>query len=266
MRSRRLKLSKIYRGRRKRFTVIAIAAALLICSSYPFSFYPFSLASYIQSAVMNSYIATAEGDFYFTSDFLTDASSVPTYHITHNWNTDATISFKLKNYENLLNISDRQIAYTATASPGSSIAGAIDPSGLVGQSQTVNLTVPVPANTSAPLEVLVTATSTSPFAKTLQGRFIISSALSFEVAENTGSPVATLKVTLPQSSELTQAVAITWQEGAAPDMTNPIVINGTIDLVNRTITTTLNTAAVCELVFFKDSAAVNYTGVTAAGV
>lgn len=237
---------------------MVIAAALLILP-----FYTGTFASYVYSAVMKTYIATAEGDFYFTSDLLTDAAAVPVYHITHDWNTAATISFELRNYENQLNISDRQITYSASAAPsGSSVNGAIDP-GTVGQSQAVSLTVPVPADTSAPLEVLVTATSAYPYAKTLKGRFIISPAVAYTVVENTGSPVAGLKITLAQSAQLTQAVTITWQDGAAPDMTNPIVLNAAcIDLENRTITTDLNTAALYELVFFKDSPAANYTSVT----
>ncbi|TEB15098.1 hypothetical protein Psfp_02417 [Pelotomaculum sp. FP] len=262
MRSKRLDPAKVYPAKKLKLTVVAIAAALLIGS-----FYTITWASYIYSAVMKTYIATAEGDFYFTSDLLTDAADVPVYHITHDWHTAATIGFELRNYENQLNVSDRQITYTAAASPsGSSVSGAIDPAGPVGQSQAVSLTVPAPANTGAPLEVLVTAASSYPYAKTLWGRFIISPAVSYTVAENTGSPVAALKITLAQSAQQARAVTITWQDGAAPDMTNPIVLNATsIDLANKTLTTSLNTAALYELVFFKDSAASDYTGVTVTG-
>ncbi|MDD3653783.1 MAG: hypothetical protein PHO01_06315 [Desulfotomaculaceae bacterium] len=247
---------------KQKFVITILIAALLLLS-----FSTSSFASYIYSAVMRSYIATAEGDFYFTSDLLTDAPTVPTYHVTHDWTTAATISFQLRNYEDQLNVSEKQIIYNATASAsGSSVNGTINPAGTVGQGQAVNLTVPVPANPHAPLEVTVTATSTYPYAKTLRGRFIISPAVSYEVAENTGSPVATLKVTLAQSAGLTRPVTISWQAGAAPDMTSPIVINAaSIDLVNRTLTTFLNTAAIYELVFFKDNPAGNYTSVTATG-
>lgn len=265
MRSKRMNSAKIYRGKRQKFTFIIIATALSILS-----FYTISSASYIYSAIMKTYIATAEGNFYFTSDLLTDAPTVPTYHLTHDWATapEANISFDLRNYENQLNISDRAIVYTSAASAsGSSINGTIALNGSAGQSQSVNLTVPAPANPNAPLEVMVTATSTSPYTKTLQGRFIISPAVSYEVAENTGSSVATLEITLSPSAQLARAVTITWQEGAAPDMTNPIVINATsIDLANKTLTASLNTAAIYDLVFFKDSPAGNYTSVTATGV
>lgn len=260
MRSKRMNSAKIYRKKRQKFIFIIIATALSILS-----FYTISSASYIYSAIMKTYIATAEGDFYFTSDLLTDAPTIPTYHITHDWATAAPISFELRNYENQLNISDQAIIYTAAASAsGSSINGTINPGGL--ESQSVNLTVPVPANPNAPLEVMVTATSTYPYAKTLQGRFIISPAVSYAVAENTGSPVATLEITLSPSEQLARAVTITWQSGAAPDMTNPTVLNVTsIDLANKTLTASLNTAAIYELVFFKDSPAGNYTSVTVTG-
>jgi len=262
MRSKRWNSAKIYRKKRKRLLAFVIAAVLLLLL-----FYTGSLASYVYSIVMKTYIATAEGGFYFTSDLLTDATTVPAYHITHDWNTAATISFDLRNYENQLNISDREIAYTAVASPaGSSINGTIEPGGPAGQRQQVNLTVPVPANTNAPLEVMVTATSTYPYTKTLQGRFIILPAVSFDVADNAGSPVATLSLTLSRSAQFTRAVTITWQDGAVPDMTNPIVLNASsIDLANKTLTASLNTAATHELVFFKDNTAINYTSITATG-
>jgi hypothetical protein len=49
-------------------------------------------------------------------------------------------------------------------------------------------------------------------------------------------------------------------------MTNPLVLNAaSIDLVNRTLTTSLHTASVYELIFFKDSPEGNYTAVTATG-
>lgn len=263
MRSKRFAPAKVSRAKKLKLTVIAVVAALLICS-----FYLVSWAGYMYSAVMKTYIATAGGGFYFTSDLLSDAAEVPVYHITHDWHTAATISFALRNYENQLNISDRQITYTAAAAPsGGSVSGTIDPAGSGGQSQAVSLTVPAPADPGAPLEVLVTAASSSPYAKTLRGRFIIFPAVSYTVAENTGSPVATLKITMAQSAQLDRAVAIAWQEGAAPDMTSPIVRNAaSVDLTARTLTTSLHTAALYELVFFKDDAADNYTGVTATGV
>lgn len=260
MRSKRLNLT-IIQHKKQKFKVLVTAVALCILS-----FGAGTFASYVYSAIMKTYVVTAEGDFYFTSDLLTDAATVPVYHVTHDWLTPAVISFKLKNYENQLNISDRQITFSAAASPGSSVNGEIDP-GPAGQIKTVSLTVPVPANPGAPQEVLVTATSDYPIAKTLKARFIISPAVSCTVDENANSPVAGLTITLAPSAEPARPVAITWQEGAAPDMTNLIVRNATsIDLANKTLTTSLNTAASCELIFFKDSPADNYTGVTASGV
>jgi hypothetical protein len=261
MRSKRLNSAKISRGKKYRLAVVAVVAMLLLGS-----FFTGTSASYIYAAIMNTYIATAEGDFYFTSDLLTDGATVPVYHLTHDWQTPATITFQLRNYENQLNVSEKMITYTASASPsGDSKAGAID-TGPGGRDKTVSLTVPIPEDKSAPLEVLVTATSTTPYTKTLQGRFIISPAVSYEMADNTGSPVAELEITLYESAELTQPVTITWLAGAAPDMTNPIVQNSTtIDLASRTLTTSLNTAAIYELVFFKDTPADNYTGVTVTG-
>ncbi|MEL7567812.1 MAG: hypothetical protein AAGU27_23445 [Dehalobacterium sp.] len=246
-----------------KLTVIFFVATLVVIFS------SVALASYIHNALLNSYIATAGEEFYFTSDLLTDDSIVPTYQITHDWQTNsaATISFQLRNYENTLNISDREIAYTVAAVPESdSFNGTISPGGISGKTETVNIIVPQPEDSLLPLEVIVTATATSPYLKTLRGKFIISPAISYHMEENAGAPVATLTITLAQSEELSRNVSISWPEGADPDMTNFMVIDAldasSIDLVNRTMTISLNTAAIYELVFFKDGGEINYTGVT----
>lgn len=262
MRSKRWNSAKIYRKKRKQLAVLFLATAALLF----LPFYAGSLAGYVYAAVIKSYIATAEGDFYFTSDLLTDGATVPAYHLTHDWTTAAVIGFELRNYENPLQISDTEITFTAAASTGDNVSGSIPPSEPAGQSQTVSLTVPAPADPGAPLEVLVTAASTAPYAKTLQGRFIISPAISYDLADNAGSPVAAFRLTLSPSDQPTRALTIAWPEGAAPDQTNPIILEAAgIDLTNRTLTASLNTAATYELVFFKDSPDVNYTGVTATG-
>ncbi|MEG3069535.1 MAG: hypothetical protein RQM92_00540 [Candidatus Syntrophopropionicum ammoniitolerans] len=81
--------------------------------------------------------------------------------------------------------------------------------------------------------------------------------------------MATLEISLAQNMEPTREVAISWPLGRLPDMTNPLVMaaanGGALDLTNRTLTTDLNTAAVYELIFFKDQAETEYTGVTVSG-
>jgi len=264
MRYKRWNLVKIQRKKRQKFMVMLIIAAFLIVPFYPGTF---TFAGYVYTKLVKSYIATSEADFYFTSDLLSDAAEVPVYQINHDWATAATINFELRNYENQLNVSDRPITYSVSAEPaGGSAGGTIVPNGTVGQRRPVRLTVPVPANPAAPLEVLVTAVSSRPYAKTLQGRFVILPAISFSVADNSGSPVATLTLALSRAAQSSRNVTIGWQEGAVPDMTNPLVLNAaSIDLVNRTLTTSLHTASVYELIFFKDSPEGNYTAVTATG-
>ena len=233
------------------------------------------LASYIHKANLNTYFATAVEDFYFTSNLLTDHQSIPNYQITHDWQASntATISFDLRNYENPLNISSCEIAYevkyTVAAGPaGDTASGTIAAGGSVGNKETINLSVTKP-DPVRPLVVTVTATTTSPYSKTLRGKFVITPAISYQMAENAASPVAVLTITLAQSMEPARDVIISWPAGAAPDMTNPLVIAATdaetIDLTNRTLTTSLNTAAVYELVFFKDLGESDYTGVTVTG-
>lgn len=264
MRYKRWNSAKVYRKKRQRLIVMIIIAGFLTVLFYPGTF---TFASYVYTKIVKTYIATAEGDFYFNSDLLSDAAEVPVYQINHDWATAATIDFELRNYENQLNVSDRPITYSVSAAPaGGSTGGTIVPNGSVGQRRPVSLTVPVPANPAAPLEVLVTAVSSHPYAKTLQGRFVILPAISCSVADNSGSPVATLTLTLSRSAQSSRTVTITWQEGAVPDMTSPLALNAaSMDLVNRTLMTSLQTASVYELVFFKDSPEGNYTAVTATG-
>jgi uncharacterized membrane protein YfcA len=260
------KFTPIYHNLRQKITkrqmsVFILAVILII--SYPGAVF----ASYIYDQVMNNYTATADAEFYFTSDLLgADLSAIPTYYLCNDWQSAATITFKLRNYDSTLNISDSNISYSVTATAsGGSASGTIAAGGSPGNEATINLTIPASADQNSPLSVTVTAVSTSPYAKTLKGIFVIKPAVSYAIDSNAGSPLARLTVTLEEDSSATQtrAVTINWPAGASPDMTNPMVINATsINLTTRTMTTTVNKAAVYELIFFKDSVTANYTGVT----
>lgn len=270
-----------------RFTVIyAILAVIAIFSTV-------TLASYVYQVILKTYLVTAMEDFYFTSNLLTADEPVPIYQITHDWGTTpltnpAEISFDLRNYADELNISGQKIDYYVEAKPAAAASadllkpaanytGSINASGGNGKTASVNLAIELKNSVTEPpaepVEVMVTATATSPYTTKLRGKFVISPAISCRMAENAGSPVATLTITLAPSAELTRKVTITWPAGAAPDMTNPLVIAaedaGAYALTGDenaggTLTTTLNTAAVYELVFFKERAGMDtkYDGVT----
>lgn len=258
------KFTSIYNNLRQKRTkkqmgVFILALVLII--SYPGAVF----ASYIYDQVINNYTATADEEFYFTSDLLgADLSAIPTYYLCNDWQSPATITFKLRNSDSTLNISDSDISYSVTATAsGGSANGTITSGG--SHETTINLSIPAPADKNSPLSVTVTANSTSPYTKTLEGIFVIAPAVSYSIDSNAGLPLARLTVTLAKDSSatLTRTVTINWTAGASPDMTNPMVINATsINLITRTMTTTLNKAAVYQLIFFKDSAAANYTGVT----
>lgn len=255
--------------KKHRLTVTTLAALAVVLL-----FSTVALARYIHQAVLNDYIVTAGEDFYFTSDLLVepdgpDTSDTPVYRITQDWENsqEAILSLELRNFQDPLHISDCEITYTVTAEPGNTLDGTIPPGGVEsgeGNCQTVELTVPKPENINQPLEVLVTAETTEPYRKTLQGLFIISPAVSYQMAQNAGEPVAVFSINLAPDIVSTRNVLISWEAGAVPDMTNPIVINANpINLNDGTLTTTLNTGAIYQLVFFKDNAGTNYTGVTA---
>lgn len=227
-----------------------------------------ALAGYARTALLGGYTATAARDFYFTSDLLKDGPDIPAYDLYHDWSSDgaATIRLKLRNYESLLNISGSDIAYTVTPSgAGGAVEGVLPAGGAEGREENVTLSVPAPADTGAPLEVTVTATSASPYEKTLAGRFVIHPALAYTVDENAGAPVAVLTVTTAPGTETAKNVTISWPAGASPDMTSPLVTSAAaLDLKGRTMTVALSTAGVTRLVFFKDSSAGDYAGITVA--
>jgi hypothetical protein len=271
-----------------RFTVIyAILAVIVLFSAV-------TLASYVYQAILKTYLVTAMEDFYFTSNLLTADEPAPVYQITHDWGTTlatnpAEISFELRNYADELNISGRKINYNVEAAPVAAaaaklkpvipIAGSINTGGKNGKSVTLQIELQdsVTEPPVEPLEVMITATATSPYTTKLHGKFVISPAVSCRMAENAGAPVAPLTITLSPGAEPTRAVTIAWPAGAAPDMTNPLVIaavdaddyalTGDESGDGGTLTATLNTAAVYELIFFKDKNEIEneYTGVTVQG-
>jgi hypothetical protein len=273
-----------------RFIVIyALLAVIALFSAV-------TLASYVYQAVLKTYLVTALEDFYFTSDLLTAGEPLPVYQITHDWGTTpvvtpAEISFDLRNYADELNISRQKInfhveadveavpaAAAAKLKPITPFAGSINTGGGNGKTAKpvtlqIELQDGVTEPPAEPLAVTVTATATAPYAAKLRGKFVISPALSCRMAENAGCPVAVFTITLAPGAALTREVAITWPAGAAPDMTNLLVIaaadagdyalTGDDSGGGGTLTATLNTAAVYELLFFKDKNEIEneYTGV-----
>jgi hypothetical protein len=239
------------------FTIIIIGLALLSGAG---------AAGYIYSVLLNHYKATAENRFYFTSDLLREGPDVPVYDIYYDWTSlDDTvpITIELRNSESALNVSSVAIAYTVKAAALSSGHTGVLP-GNTESREAVTLNVPCGAK-SEPFEVTVTATSDSPYRKTLTGRFVVRPLLSYAVDDNQGSPVARLTISLAGGPEPEKDVLISWGEGAEPDMTNPAVISASVDLEQNTMRVRLNTASVYELVFFKDDPSVSYSDVTVLG-
>ena len=264
MQNKLIRIFDNFSGKRIKKPISIFILALILFIAFPGAVF----ASYVYLTTLNAYQVTADKDFYFTSDLLgADLSAIPTYDLHHDWQSAATITLKLRNYDSTLNISDSNIGYSVTATAsGSSASGTIAAGGSPGRDVTINLTIPAPADKYSPLSVTVTAESTSPYTKTLKGIFIIRPAVYYAIDSNTGSPLARLTITLEKDSSvtLTRTVTINWTAGASPDMTNPMVINATsIDLATRTMTTTLNRAGVHELIFFKDNSSTSaYSGVT----
>lgn len=245
--------------KQKRFLILLFVCVIVLILS------GVALGRYIYSALLGSSVASARDDFYFTSDLLREDTDIPAYDLYHDWQSEgaAAIKIKLRNYENSLNITGGDLSYTLS-STDSSVSGVISAGGK--KEEIVSLLVPQPANPNDPLELVVTATSDSPYTKTLRGKFVIHPSLFFETDENAFSPVAKLSIVLSPGEGRSREVVISWPEGAAPDMTNPIVKEAVVeDLEDNTITVTLDTASSNTLLFFKDNAEENYSGITVMG-
>lgn len=237
-------------------------------------------AAYVQRDTLKKYFAGAEKEFYFCSDLLSCEVEVPIYNLRSDLeDPNASLcSFYLQNFCDDLSYSASPVTYDILVrvhglgekhyASGSLNGGEtkdelyeISFSDLValGYSQSDLTALDL-------LRVCITATSSSPYHKTLKGEFWIyplEAALAYRMLDNAGDVIARFRIVVEEGDQLSKSVVISWPQGAAPDMTNPLFVDAEPqELQSRSRTVLLNTAATYEIVFFKENPADNYTDAT----
>ena len=182
--------------KRRRLIIIIVIILLLLPVGVTFS-------RYVVQSIRN-YIMEAN-NFFFNSDKLVDGGT--TYGI-NNWGgaSNIDIQFQLNNHKNNLLTSSSDIAYTITAIPSdpTSIRCNLDSSsGVIYKAEKTDefvLTV-VPLrvfNDNESVSATVTATSSSPYVKTLSATFVITvgrRGIDYAITDSVGSPYFIFSIT-----------------------------------------------------------------------
>lgn len=200
------------RKQKKRLPAAAWIAYVLVVVTVIFGGY--SVAKYVTSQDSESVLAAK--NFYLESDLLEPEGNVLPRHTLQS-GVD-TVEFSLMNYPDGLRVAevDIQCKVTLTGSDGT-------------QEQTVTLgkntqeKKTVKFTDLEPDTYLVTVTSVSPYAYTLQAQFEVvglDQGVSCTVSDGAGSP--NLKVTVT-TTDYSGYITISWPAGVLPDNTDPLL-------------------------------------------
>lgn len=185
--------------KRRRLIIILLIILLVLPVGLTFSRYV--------TQVIKNYIMEAN-NFFFNSDKLVDGGI--TYGI-NNWGGvgNVEIQFQLNNHKNNILTSDADINYAVSTNCDSSIICNLSVHGGTIQraEKTDNLTLTVVPrrafNDGESVIARVTATSSSPYVKTLSATFIITvgkRGISYEITDSAGSPYLVFKITNAQDT------------------------------------------------------------------
>lgn len=184
---------------RRRLIIILLIIVLVLPVGITFS-------RYVTTLIKN-YIMEAN-NFFFNSDKLADGGT--TYGI-NNWGGvgDIEIQFQLNNHKNNILTSDADITYTLTTNCDSSVICTLSAnSGTIQKAEkTDNLTLvarPRRAfNDGESITATVSATSSSPYVKTLSATFVVTvgkRGISYEITDTASSPYLVFKITNAQDT------------------------------------------------------------------
>ena len=185
--------------KRRRLIIILIIIVLVLPIGYTFSRYV--------TQIIKNYIMEAN-NFFFNSDKLVDGGT--TYGI-NNWGGvgNIEIQFQLNNHKNNILTSDADIIYSLTTSCDSSVICNLSASSGVIQraEKTDNLTLTVVPrrafNDGESITASVSATSSSPYVKTLSATFTVTvgkRGISYEITDSASSPYLIFKITNAQDT------------------------------------------------------------------
>lgn len=238
-----------------------------------------STAKYVYNAIHEHYLLSK--DFCFKSDKLTTNHSE--YEITNNWSgaEPYTITVNMSSKENDMAFTEADITYDITAQKSDNVTCTLSKtsSTIVGTGNNgVNedyFTVTIsPAGGTALREgerawVDITATSTSPYAQTLQGKLIIevgSADITYEIIDLANQPYLTVNITNSQSVGANVTLSYSPQN-VLLDMTSRFYLNSsnktTQSLNNHlylnSITSYVNSLSTTTVKFYKNDATQNYS-------
>lgn len=180
----------------------ALALALLAGGLY---------AKYVSEA--SAYNAALASEFYFTSDMLTENGKA-SYTLPVG---TTSFSFELRNSEDNLRWSAKDVAYTCTVT--SSDAKVSPAKGTLSAESDQATAAMIGVTDLSAGTYTVSASATTPFAKTLTAKIVIPQAddsLAVKVEDNSGSPYALMTVS---TKEYSGNVAINWAADLIPDST-----------------------------------------------
>ena len=239
----------------KKYKVVLV----ILCVFVLFMFTKSSLAKY--NANKNKDFLYEASSFYFTSDTLNSDSTVSVY--TFATGTDY-IEFNIANNEDNLRYSEVDIHYQVTITDinGNSVK---DKNNNTISNIDANLTKNnINANTHrfSNLEdgaYIVTATSISPYSKTIRANFIITNSdtnLRYTVTDAVNSPILQLTIS---TNDYSGNVKILWPEGITPDNTISVFENLKTGYTSSSITVSLTKNGEYIYQFFKENPSRVYT-------
>ena len=187
--------------------------------------------------------------FYFESDLL-KADGNPTYYLPAG---TTQITVRLKNNVDSLRHSEVDFEYTISATGQNDQKCTLYGNKVDFKDETfTNL---------APGTYTVTATTTSPYSKTLSAVFVIPASgkgIEYSVKDVSGSPVLQMTV---RTNQYSGNVKISWPAGVSPDNTDPLLVGAAAGQSS----TVINFANDSEYIFlfFKDNPSATYEGFNA---
>ena len=251
MSRRRRKKKEIQMGKTKTKIRFSLSLNTFLLIAIPVFLIGGSLAKYIQEKTAD--LVYEAKNFYFESDLLSDNTNPAAY--TYDIGTD-TISFKLKNNIDDLRCSEVEISYTVKLTD---IQGNIvkdkdgnDVTELTGVlSKNLIDSDIIEFNNLPSGNYLVTAKAISPYAKTIQGSFVLTennNEIIYSVNDSVNSPILLLTIL---AIDYEGDINISWPEGLAPDSTNEYFENINTGYSAGNITVTYESNSEYTFQFFK---------------
>lgn len=206
-----------------------------------------TLGRYVQKWQSDPNLAGAKA-FYFTSDLL--AEDAKTYSL-YSWGDGITI--KLQNFEDTKRYTASDIIYEVTATSGT--VEDVNHGKIAGKAAAAANSVIIHPESGA-ATVTVTASSTSPYKKTLSATFTLKETANprFQIADSSGDPTAELII---KGANTKQTFQLSWDpEQYVPDRTNPLITFDSSGVNTGTIT--INASGSCSILLFKKDPFKNY--------